>query len=311
MRFGFSLTTPTDANAFDVLREEARRAVDDGFTSAWMSNIFGLDALTALAVLGSQVPGIELGTAVVPTYPRHPAALAQQALTTNLAIGGRLALGIGLSHKVVIERMYGHSYDRPVRHLDEYLSVLLPLINGEKAAFEGETLSARIGLTTPRATPRAGRPPVLLAALGPRMLKLAGTRADGTVLWMTGPATVRDHIVPTIRAAAEAAGRPAPRVVCVLPVSVTQDSEAARARAAEMFAVYNGLPSYRAMLDREGAANPGEVAIVGDEDSVTEQIGALAKAGVTDFVAGEFAAGDEAVRTRALLTKLATDGIPG
>ncbi|MGF7235065.1 MAG: TIGR03564 family F420-dependent LLM class oxidoreductase [Frankia sp.] len=307
MRIGVSLTGPTNADAFETLGAEVRRAVDDGFASAWMSNIFGLDALTALAVVGSQVPGIELGTAVVPTYPRHPAALAQQALTTNLAIGGRLALGIGLSHKIVIEGMYGHSYDRPVRHMDEYLSVLLPLINGENAAFEGETLSAQIGLTIPR--PR--RPPVLLAALAPRMLKLAGARAEGPVLWMTGPATVRDHIVPTITAAADAAGRPAPRVVCVLPVSVTGDVDGARAEAARAFAVYNRLPSYRAMLDREGAADPGGVAIVGDEDSVTEQIAALARFGVTDFVAGEFAGGDDAARTRALLTKLAVDGVAG
>jgi F420-dependent oxidoreductase-like protein len=184
--------------------------------------------------------------------------------------------------------------------MDEYLSILLPPLNGEPADFTGETLAGHIGLSTPR----VARVPVLLAALGPRMLKLAGERADGTVLWMTGPATARDHIVPTITAAAQAAGRPDPRVVCILPVCVTDDVDAARARAAKAFEVYGLLPSYRAMLDREGVAGPEDVAIVGDEDTVGAQVEALAKAGVTDFVAGEFATGEDGRRTRTFLTSL-------
>jgi 5,10-methylenetetrahydromethanopterin reductase len=265
-----------------------------------MSNVFGVDALTALAVAGSQVPGIELGTAVVPTYSRHPAAFAQQALTVALALGGRLALGIGPSHRIVIEDMYGHSFERHARHMSEYLSILLSLLDGEKAAFEGDTMRADIGLSVPR----PGRVPVLLAAMAPAMLRLAGQRADGTVLWMTGPATVRDYIGPAITQAAEAAERPAPRVVCVLPVCVTDDPDHARARAARVFAIYGQLPSYRAMLDREGAAGPANVAIVGAEDTVSTQIMALADAGVTDFVAAEFARGEEHQRTRALLKSL-------
>jgi F420-dependent oxidoreductase-like protein len=263
-----------------------------------MSNIFGLEALVSLAVAGSQVPGIELGTAVVPTYPRHPAALAQQALTAALAVGpGRLILGIGVSHKIVIENMYGYSFDRPVRHMREYLSVLQPLLDGTAVNVDGSTLSAHIGLTTPR----AGRVPVLLAALAPQMLKLAGEQTDGTVLWMTGPATVRDYVVPAISAAANAADRPSPRVVCILPVCVTSDPAAARASAENEFAIYGQLPSYRAMLDREGATGPGEVAIVGDEDEVAAQILALADVGVTDFVAAEYARGEDRERTRSLL----------
>jgi 5,10-methylenetetrahydromethanopterin reductase len=300
MRIGTSLAEPGGPDALATLADEVRRAADDGFASAWISNIFGLEALTALAVAGREVPGIELGTAVIPTYPRHPAVLAQQALTASLALGGRLALGIGLSHQIVIEDMYGYSFDRPARHMREYLSVLLPLLDGETANFDGEGVHAHIGLSVPR----TGRVPVLLAAMAPRMLELAGGRADGTVLWMTGPATVRDYIVPSIRAAAEAAGRPSPRVVCVLPVCVTDDVAAARAAADKVFSIYGSLPSYRAMLDKEGAAGPGDVAIAGDEDSVTAQIKALADAGVTDFVAGEFARGDERTRTRDLLRSL-------
>ncbi len=300
MRIGTSQDEPAGPEALTRLRDQLQRAADDGFASAWMANIFGLDALTALAVAGSQVPGIELGTAVVPAYPRHPAALAQQALTTATALGGRLTLGIGLSHKIVIEDMYGYSFDRPARYMSEYLSILLPLLDGQQASFRGETLRAEIGLSSPR----PGRVPVLLAALAPQMLRLAGQRADGTVLWMTGPATVRDYIVPAIREAAAAAGRPSPRVVCLLPVCVTDDPDGARARANRVLAIYGQLPSYRAMLDREGAAQPGDVVLAGGEDAVAAQIMALEEAGVTDFVAAEYSHGDEQARTRALLKSL-------
>lgn len=300
MHIGTSLPEPEGPQALSVLRENLRQAADDGFTSVWMANIFGMDALTALAVAGQGIDDIEIGTAVVPTYPRHAAVLAQQALTTALALNGRLALGIGLSHQIVIEDMYGYSFDAPARHMREYLSILQPLLEGEQGNFVGETMRASIGLSTPR----VGRVPVLLAALGPQMLKLAGQRTDGTILWMTGPATVRDYIAPTINAAAQAAGRTAPRVVCMLPVCVTDDPEAAKARAASVFEIYGFLPSYRAMLDREGAAGPADVAIVGAEDAVASQIVAMADYGVTDFVAGEFASGSERQRTRDLLKSL-------
>src|ERR1700680_2418637 len=301
MRIGMSLVEPQGPDPFSRLNEQLQQAADDGFASAWMSNLFGLDALTALAVAGSRVPGIELGTAVGPTYPRHPAVLAQQALTVAAATGGRLTLGIGLSHKIVIEDMYGYDFGNPVRHMREYLAVLLPLLDGQQAEFSGETLSANIGLDTPA----PGRVPVLIAALGSRMLRLAVEAAGGHVLWMTGPPTVREHIVPEITTAAKAAGRPSPRVVCVLPVCVTDDPDGARARAAEVFAIYGELPSYRAMLDREGAAGPADVALVGDEDVVAAQITALADAGVTDFVAREYARGEDAGRPRRLLSSLA------
>jgi 5,10-methylenetetrahydromethanopterin reductase len=305
MRIGVSLPDPSGPDAqgrppLDQVRDALRRAADDGFASAWMNNIFGLDALTTLAVAGSQVPGIELGTAVVPTYPRHPAALAQQALTVAAATGGRLALGVGTSHEVVVANMFGYDFGKPVEHTREYLSVLRPLLHGEPAKVHGNQVSADIRLSTPGPTPV----PLLLAALGPRMLRLAAQLADGTVLWMTGPATVRSHIVPTITTEADALGRPSPRVVCILPICVTSDPDAARAAAAKVFAIYGQLPSYRAMLDREGAAGPADVALVGDEAAVEAQLADLADAGVTDFVAGEFGRGDDAVRTRRLLMSL-------
>jgi F420-dependent oxidoreductase-like protein len=283
---------------------QIRSAADDGFSAAWLSQIFGWDALTALAVAGREVPGIELGTAVIPTYPRHPMALAAQALTTSAATGGRLVLGIGLSHQIVIEGVLGYSFEKPARHMREYLSVLIPLLHAEQVQFEGDTVTFR-GMG-PLEAPGAEPPPVLLAALAPRMLELAGSRADGTVTWMTGPGTIADHIGPSIRKAAEAAGKPAPRIAVGLPVSVTADADAARQAANKAFAVYGQLPSYRAMLDKEGAAQPGDVAIVGDEDTVRAGIQRVFDAGGTEFSAAVFGSREEVDRTRGLLKKLAT-----
>lgn len=303
LRIGAQLVDPRPGpDPLGDLEGQIRRAAEQGFASAWLSNIFALDALTALAVAGRNIPGIELGTAVVPTYPRHPAALAQQAITTHLALGERLVLGIGTSHKVVVEGAFGYSFDRPARHMREYLAALVPLLRDGQVNVEGETITARYQVTGPRPE-RA--PSVLLAALAPRMLEVAGTYADGTILWVTGRVTIRDHIVPLLGAAAAAAGRPAPRIVCILPVCVTTDEAAARQRADKVFAMYGRLPSYRAMLDREGAAGPGAVAIVGDGAAVAQQISALAAIGVTDFIAAEFARGEEAEHTRDALSRLA------
>ena len=284
----------------DAIVDAARAAADDGFASFWLPQIFGMDALTALAVAGREVPGIELGTAVVPTYPRHPAMLAAQALTTQAIIGGRLALGIGLSHQVVIESMVGLSFDKPARHMREYLEILVPLVQTGSVSYAGETLTGHVGLDVKGATPF----PILVAALGTKMLELAGTVADGTVTWMTGPATIESHIVPTITVAAERAGRPAPRVGVGLPVCVTDDEAAARERAASLFEIYGTLPSYRAMLDREGAGGPSDVALVGDEAAVGAQVERLASVGATDLVANVFGSSGERDRTRALLRSL-------
>lgn len=300
MRIGLSLSEPQGTDPIGALRDQIAGAAADGFASGWLANIFGVDALTALAAAGRDVPGIELGTAVVPTYPRHPGMLAQQALTTQASLGGRLALGIGLSHQVVIEDMYGYSFEKPARHMREYLDVLVPLVREGAADATGQTLQGHLALSTDRTHPL----PVLLAALAPQMLRLAGGVADGTILWMTGPDTIESHIVPTITAAANDAGRPSPRVVCILPIAVTDDVAAARERAAKVFSVYGQLPSYRAMLDREGAATPGDVAIVGDAASVAAQVRRLADIGVTDFVAAPFHSGEEAAATKELVLSL-------
>jgi 5,10-methylenetetrahydromethanopterin reductase len=299
MRIGIFGGTVNDGTIDDVV-DEARQVEADGFASYWAPNIFGHDALTTLAIVGREVPRIELGTSVVPTYPRHPMAIAQQCLTVNAACGGRLTLGIGLSHKIVIENMMGMSYDKPIRHIRDYLSILGPLSRNEPVSYSGEAY------TTFGAISAKGAPPfsTVVAALGPQMLKAAAELADGTLTWCTGPLTLGGYIVPTINAAAEAAERPAPRVIAALPVCVTSDMEAAKGRAAQVFEIYGSLPSYRAMLDREGAAGPEDIAITGTESEVIERVRALADIGVTDFAAVEFPGNsDEAAATRAAVRR--------
>ncbi len=275
---------------FDRMVDQVGLLRDAGIEAAWASQIFGYDALTALAAIGREIKGIEFGTAVVPTYPRHPVMLAGQALTAQAATDGRLTLGIGLSHQVVIENVFGMSFERPARHMREYLSILIPLLEGEPANFTGETLKAS---TFGPLQIKASGPPVLVAALGTTMLTLAGHMASGTVTWMTGPSTIESHIVPTIRAAAAEAGRPEPRIGVGLPVCVTDDVPAARAAAAETFVIYGQLPSYRAMLDREGAAGPADVGIVGTESEVKAQVRHLADIGATDFCGAPFGSADQ------------------
>lgn len=280
MQIGFFI----DSQALDDFVGKVGMAQQAGFVTAWAPQIFGLDALTALAVAAREVGDIAIGTAVVPTYPRHPSALAVQALTTQAASGGRLTLGIGLSHKVVVESMWGLSFDKPARHMREYLSALMPQLHDKAVSFKGETLTA-VGNVIAK---DVDAPSVLVAALGSRMLNLAGTLADGTITWMTGPKTVGSHIVPAITQAADEAGRPSPRVVVAIPVAVTEDEAGAREQAARVFAVYGQLPSYRAMLDREGASGPADVAIVGSESSVRAQIEEVFSQGATEYVCVPF-----------------------
>ncbi|WP_334141652.1 LLM class F420-dependent oxidoreductase [Rhabdothermincola sp.] len=273
-----------DGQDVDSLVRQVRSAHEHDFASAWAPQVFGPDALTALAVVASQVPDIALGTAVVPTYPRHPMVMAAQARTVQQVSGGRFTLGIGLSHQVVIEGMLGMPWDKPVRHLREHLSILMPLARGEAVSFEGDTLTAKLALGV-----ECEPVPVLVAALGSQMLSVTGRMADGTVTWMTGPRTIASHVSPTIRRAASDHGRPDPRIVVALPVAVTDDPDGARGQAAGVFQIYGQLPSYRAMLDREGAAGPAEVVIAGDAATVRAGIEAVFEAGATEFVAVPFA----------------------
>jgi 5,10-methylenetetrahydromethanopterin reductase len=206
----------------------------------------------------------------------------------------------------VVEGMWGLSFDKPARYMKEYLASLMPLLAGEKCNVDGERVTTHV--FAPLELRGASTPPVLVAALGDTMLKLAGRVADGTVTWMTGTKTIASHISPVIREAAEKAGRPAPRIGVALPVSVTADTEAARERVNEEFSIYPNLPSYKAMLDKEGAASPADVAFLGDEDAVIASIEKLAAAGATDFVASVVGTREERDRTYALLSSVARSG---
>ena len=296
MRIGLFGGDTAGGRTIDDIVAQAKRAAEDGFASYGMSQIFALDSMAVLTVVGREVPGIGLLTGVVPTYARHPLTMAQQALTVQAASQGRFTLGIGLSHQIVIENMFGLSFKKPVRHMREYLSVLMPLLRDGTVSYQGETIRSEITLTVEPLTPK-----VLVAALGPQMLKLAATMTDGTMTWMTGPATLGDYTVPTITQAAQAAGRPAPEIVASLPICVTSDPDAARQKAAQEFQIYGFLPSYRAMLDREGAEGPADVAIVGDEATVGKGLQRLADAGVTEFVASMFGGRDERDATLGVL----------
>ncbi len=296
MRIGvINGVTAGEDGSLDGVVQSARALEAQGFATVWMPNIFGLDAITTQALVGRETERIELGTAVVPSYPRHPTAIAQQALTAGVAANGRFTLGIGLSHKLVIEDLLGLSYAKPLRHMREYLTVLVELLQGRPAKLDGEEYRVNLALQVPGAKPV----PLLVAALGEQMLRLCGRLADGTLLWMSGPKTIETHVAPTLFAAAEKAGRPRPRIVASLPIALTNAPDAAREWIAKNFSIYGSLPSYRAMLDREGAAGPADVAIAGDEKTLGAALDRLRDLGVSDFSAA-VAAVDAETRRRTL-----------
>jgi 5,10-methylenetetrahydromethanopterin reductase len=307
MRIGIMIGEAAgERGTLDGFVAQVRQAETDGLAAAWFPNIFGLDAMTVATIAGRETSRIEVATAVVPTFTRHPIAMAQQALSTQVAAKGRFALGIGLSHQIVIETMFGLSFAKPYTHMKEYLAVLAPLIRRGSVTFQGSEFRVAANLSVAGATPC----PILLAALAPKMLALAGSEGDGTITWMTGIKTLREHTVPRISEAAVKAGRPAPRVVVGLPIAVTTQVAEAKVVARRLFQVYGVLPSYRAMLDREGVEGPADMALAGDEDALGEQLQRFAEVGATDFLAAPYAVGADAAmslaRTRAFLARSTT-----
>ena len=269
----------------DSIVEPIRQAEADGFESAWMGNHLNHDAMTLCALAGQATSTIELGTAVVPTYPRHPMVMAQQALTTNMACGGRFILGLGLSHKFIVEGWQGLRWATPVRHLREYLEVLNPLLDGDLVNHKGQEYRVQLNNApfTQLDVPGGGRPKVLIAALGPGMLKVTGELADGTSMFWCGPNYIEQTAVPTITKAAESAGRPAPRIIAGIPISVTDKEEEARASCAKVWEVYGKIYSYKNVIAAEGASGVADLAVVGDEATVRAQLKRLESIGVTDY----------------------------
>jgi F420-dependent oxidoreductase-like protein len=287
----------------DQVRGEALWAAGAGFDSFWVSQVFGVDPIVALAAIAADIPQFsELGTSVVPLAGRHPLALAASARTAQSALGGRFTLGIGPSHQMVVEGFFGESYERPFGRTAEFLAALLPLLRGEPADVTGEQLTAHGWLTI-----EADPCPVFLAALGPRMLELAGRLTAGTTVGSCGPRTIASHIAPVLRAAAAAAGRPPPRIMALVSVAVTDDPAAAHAAALAGGGVYAALPSYRRVLDLEGVESPADLLLAGPIERIVEGLADYVAAGATDLRIAIDATNDgEREATRAALAELLT-----
>lgn len=290
----------------DRIVEQAVQAEADGFSSLWYASaVFG-DPLVAMALAGRATKTIELGTSVLQTYTSHPVLQATRAASTAAVMGRPgLTLGLGPSHKPVIEAMFGMDYSTPGRHTEEYITIVAALLKGEAISHQGEEYTVNIPVVAAPQQPVS----LMISALAPRLLRVAGELTDGTILWMANGASIESHVAPKINAAAAKAGRPTPRIVAGLPVCVHDDVAEARDAAAKQFAGYGVLPNYRAILDIGGAPGPADAAIVGDEAAVTAQIQALFEAGATDVWAAPFTVGEDKSssrqRTRALLNELA------
>jgi F420-dependent oxidoreductase-like protein len=279
------------ASSVERIVEQAQQAEADGFASLWYASAVGGDPLVAMAFAGKATSAIELGTSVLQTYTCHPVLQANRAASTVAGMGRPgLTIGIGPSHKPAIEDAYGLSYATPGRHTEEYVRVLAPLLRGETVHHHGEEFDVHLeGRVAPPPHPVS----LMISALAPRMLRVAGEYTDGTILWMANARAVETHVLPRLTKAAADAGRPVPRIVCGLQIAVADDEADARVDAAEMFAGYGVMPNYRRILDIGGADGPADAAIVGDEASVTDQVRALADAGVTDFWAAPFPVGPD------------------
>jgi F420-dependent oxidoreductase-like protein len=296
----------------DRLRADARWAEEAGLSSVWIPQIPDeFDALTAAALVGDATSRIEVGTAVVPVQPRHPIALAQQALSVQAVCGGRLALGLGVSHHWVIEDMLGLPYEHPVATMRAHLDVLDRALAGPGAV---DVENGQFRVHNPLDITDIAPTPVLLAALGPRMLRLAGERADGTILWLADERAIATHVVPRLTAAAEAGGRPAPRVVAGVPVCLCGDDEveAAVARTNRILSEAEVSPNYQRLLDHGDARNVGDILAAGSETAIEKRLRAFADAGVTDLSVRVVPLGTDrdaliasSRRTRDLLSSLA------
>ncbi len=275
----------------DRVVRQAKEAEADGFSALWYASIVTGDPLVAMAIAGRETSTIELGTAVLQTSPCHPLLQANRVSSVVDAMGRPgFTLGIGPSHEPVIRGAFGMSYDHPGRSTDEYLQILTALLRGENVDFDGSDWSAH---TAGRAVPPSHPVPVLVSALGPRLLRVAGEHADGTVLWMAPARAIETHVAPKLHAAAAAAGRPAPRIVAGLPVAVHDDIAEARAAASASSSMYAQMENYTRILEIGGAGTPADAAIVGNEASVASQLQSLLDAGATDIWAAVFPVGDD------------------
>lgn len=293
---GVALNASDAPNQVDATVELAKEAAAAGLRSAWFGQTFGADSPQLAALVGREVPGLHVGTSAIPIFGRHPLLVSSQAQTAQAATHGRYHLGLALGTKPLTETGFGLPYERPIARLREFLTALRQLTEHGTADFEGELLTARTPL--PARVPGAeGGVPLLVAAMGPQVLRASGELADGILPYLAGPRALADHIVPALTRAAEAAGRPAPRVVALVFGVVTDDADAVRAEAQERLAFYEQFPSYARVIELSGARRAADVAVIGDERTVEAEVRRYRDAGATEVVfAGTETAGDAARR---------------
>ncbi|WP_329539568.1 TIGR03564 family F420-dependent LLM class oxidoreductase [Streptomyces sp. NBC_01358] len=309
MTVGVALSATGYDNQIDATVRLAREAAAAGLRSAWFGQTFGADSPQLAAIVGREVPDLEVGTSAIPVFGRHPLLVAGQAQTAQAATHGRYHLGLALGTKPLTEAAFGIPYERPIARLREFLTALRQLTETGNADFHGELLTARTPL--PARVPGAeGGVPLLVAAMGPQALRVSGELADGILPYLAGPRALAEHIVPAVTAAAEAAGRPAPRIVALVHGVVTATPDAARRTATEQLAFYEQFPSYARAVELSGARRAGDVAVIGDERTVAAEVRRYRDAGATEVVfAGTDLAGEaDRRRTWELLGELAGGG---
>ncbi|MEU9851952.1 LLM class F420-dependent oxidoreductase [Streptomyces sp. NPDC047974] len=308
MNLGVTLSSTSRQLPLDSTVALAREARDAGLHSGWFGQSFAYDSPSLAAIVGREVPGLHVGTAALPVFGRHPLLVSSQAQTAQAATGGRYHLGLALGTRHLTEGAFGLPYQRPIGLLREFLTALRPLLETGEADFHGELLTA----TTPysAAVPGAHPPvPVLVAAMGPQALRVSGELADGILPFLAGPRALAEHIVPAVTAAAQAAGRPAPRIVALVPGAVTADAEGVRRRAAEALALYERVPSYQRVIGLSGADRAADLAVLGDEEAVAAEVRRYRDAGATEvvFTATDLSGEDDRRRTWKLLGELSRD----
>ncbi|MFD5895508.1 LLM class F420-dependent oxidoreductase [Streptomyces sp. NPDC060366] len=292
MTVGVALNATESDNQIDATVRLAEEAAAAGLRSAWFGQTFGADSPQLAAIVGREVPALQVGTSAIPVFGRHPLTVASQALTAQAATHGRYHLGLALGTKLLTEGGYGIPFERPVARLREFLTALRQLTETGTADFEGELLTAHTPV--PARVPGADAGvPLLVAAMGPQALRASGELADGILPYLAGPRALAEHIVPAVTAAAEAAGRPAPRIVALVHGVVTDDVDAVRERATDALAFYEQIPSYARVIELSGGTRAVDVAVIGDERTVSAEVRRYRDAGATEVVfSGTEIAGD-------------------
>ncbi|ANB10546.1 F420-dependent oxidoreductase [Streptomyces ambofaciens] len=283
MTVGVAIDAANAVNQIDASVRLAGEAAEAGLGSVWFGQTFGADSPQLAALVGREVPDLHVGTSAIPVFGRHPLTVAGQALTAQAATHGRYHLGLALGTALLTERGFGIPYERPIRRLREFLTVVRQVTDTGTAEFHGELLTA----TTPvpaRVPGAETRVPLLVAAMGPQALRASGELADGILPYLAGPRALAEHIVPAVTAAAESAGRPAPRIVAIVPGVVTDDVAAAREKAGEQLAFYEQFPSYARVIELSGGRRAVDIAAIGDESAVAAEVRRYRDAGATEVV---------------------------